>query len=67
MPVQRQHFWLAVSTVQRVVIFRPPPPPNETNEGIGGFQNVAPFFLNEIFPKNFVSPLNYLLPRRRGC
>lgn len=43
--------WLAVSTAERVFIFRAMP--NGTNEGLSDIQNVGPFYLNETFPENW--------------
>lgn len=43
--------WLAVSTAERVFIFRALP--NGTHETLADFQNVAPFYLNETFPPNW--------------
>ena len=43
--------WLAVSTAERVFIFRALP--NGTEETLADFQNVGPFFLNETFPNEW--------------
>nr|ANZ54410.1 heme-thiolate peroxidase HTP6 [Leptoxyphium fumago] len=43
--------WLAVSTAERVFIFRALP--NGTHETLADYQNVAPFYLNETFPENW--------------
>ena len=43
--------WLAVSTAERVFIFRAFP--NGTADGVADFRNIAPFYLNETFPDNW--------------
>ncbi|EME45937.1 hypothetical protein DOTSEDRAFT_51548 [Dothistroma septosporum NZE10] len=43
--------WLAVTTAERVFIFRALP--NGTHPELADFQNVAPFYLNETFPPNW--------------
>lgn len=43
--------WLAVTTAERVFIFRALP--NGTDLGNANYDNVAPFFLNETFPREW--------------
>lgn len=43
--------WLAVTTAERVFIFRALP--NGTDETNANFANVAPFYLNETFPRDW--------------
>jgi len=43
--------WLAVTTAERVFIFRALP--NGTHEDLADYQNVAPFYMNETFPENW--------------
>jgi len=43
--------WLAVTTAERVFIFRALP--NGTHEEFADYRNVAPFYLNETFPENW--------------
>ncbi|CAK4031304.1 aromatic peroxygenase-like [Lecanosticta acicola] len=40
--------WLAVTTAERVFIFRALP--NGTHEDLADYQNIAPFYMNETFP-----------------
>lgn len=43
--------WLAVTTAERVFIFRALP--NGTHETLADYQNIAPFYLNKTFPDNW--------------
>ncbi|KAH9845157.1 aromatic peroxygenase-like [Teratosphaeria destructans] len=43
--------WLAVTTAERVFIFRALP--NGTHDILADYRNVAPFYLNETFPDNW--------------
>lgn len=43
--------WLAVTTAERVFIFRALP--NGTHPELADYQNVAPFYMNETFPKKW--------------
>ncbi|KAJ8609908.1 hypothetical protein MRB53_038846 [Persea americana] len=43
--------WLAVTTAERVFIFRALP--NGTHPELADYQNVAPFYMNETFPRNW--------------
>jgi hypothetical protein len=41
--------WLAVTTAERVFIFRALP--NGTHETLADYRNTAPFYMNETFPQ----------------